>query len=223
MAVKNRVWVLLLVLALLLSLAAASLLLQPNAPDSEELLALLENTLAADSYCYEMYATVETAGGTRSYFDLSGAVSGDNAQLSGTVLGTQTALMFCDGMLYQQIGDIWYAHSMGDIQDAAALFAELLPHEAFRHSDVTSCEFVPAEGDTPAQAIINATPQGWVADYFRDPVYTMVVDKRGKQLEELRLCAVSREDENSQLDICVRFSNVGAAVQITPPEGAHAQ
>ena len=120
MAVKNRVWVLLLVLALLLSLAAASLLLQPNAPDSEELLALLENTLAADSYCYEMYATVETAGGTRSYFDLSGAVSGDNAQLSGTVLGTQTALMFCDGMLYQQIGDIWYAHSMGDIQDAAA-------------------------------------------------------------------------------------------------------
>ena len=58
---------------------------------------------------------------------------------------------------------------------------------------------------------------GWVAEYFTAVEYILLLDKRGRQLQELQLQATSRTESEALLHLRASFSDLGEEIRILPP------
>lgn len=215
-------FVLLLLVALALAFGVWGSFLRVRPPEAQEAELLLNRTLNAESYCYTLQAVVDVSGAQRSYFDLVGEKSGANAHVAGTVLNTELELYFIDGALYQRNGadTAWQAHAVADIGEAAQLFAELAPAAAFSYSTLRSYTYdgvVETAAGKRMQLTMQPEATGWVADYFADVTYTLLLDKRGKQLQQATLTATSRENSAAALTLHASFSELGEEIVLTPP------
>ena len=215
----RRVLLLLALLTLLIGLWGT--FLRTHVPDAAETERLLAETLSAKSYCYTLQAEVMVDGASRDYFTLRGEKNGDDAHVSGTVLGSSLELYWVEGMIYRRSGDEdWQVLPEAQIEHAAALFAELLPAASFayhRITDYRSDGLIETEDGEKLQLVLAPEADGWVAEYFTAVEYILLLDKRGRQLQELQLQATSRTESEALLHLRASFSDLGEEIRILPP------
>ena len=197
----KRGFLILLVVAILLSVGAARMFLQP--PDAERAEALLERTWAREEYDFALRASVEAGGAETPYFDLTGSISGDNSTVRGTVLGEEVELSYQDGVLSRTLPDGGAASRELVPGEAEALCAELLPEKAFAHQGL---EVLERRRDIRGLTLTlrPLACSGWVGNHFRDPVYTLRCDHLGRHARSLALTA-RQADNDATLTFTVDF------------------
>lgn len=191
-------------------------------PDEEDVANLLAETLSYDEFRYAMTATVTTGEGEiREYFSLEGAVSGDNAFVSGEVLGTPLELARVDSVYYQKGSDgMWRTIEESGNNAVANLFAELDPAAAFAYSGLTGFSYVGVvESDDGRVQRVTIIPEqtGWIAQYFTDVVYTLDFDRTARTLLSAQVDATLKEDTDTHLAILASFYDIGKSIDIEVP------
>ena len=209
-----------LIIAALAALCALLSFLMSRPPDAESVLDDFRQCLTSDG-SFEFSCMMETEGEQREYFVLKGERSGDDRHLKGTVLGSPLELYYADNTIfrYDELEHKWQKYAAEELQDAAALYAELEPAGTFAFSDIQEMSY---SGHTDINNRLCHTfhvlpvAEGWVAKFFTDIKYTLYVNNRGT-LDMAALSAVMKDDPDTSLTAVLLFSPENGII-ITPPE-----
>ncbi|MBR5428982.1 MAG: hypothetical protein IK116_00475 [Firmicutes bacterium] len=193
-----------LILLILLPALSFTLLRPPDAADAAR---LLEQAWERPDYGFRARATVETEGALTPFFELEGRVQGDASQVSGTVLGQPVEMRCRAGELTQLLPNGELAtHRLADLGELGRLYAELLPRSAFEFQGVAEYR-VSREGGGLELRLTPEQAQGWVGDYFSQPVYILRCGPLGRRLRGLTLTATEKVNGRARLRLEVTLDD----------------
>lgn len=207
---------------LIVLLAAGGIFFYSNSrpPDAARVQQSFAQALTADGR-FEFSCMLETDGEQREYFWFTGERCGENRHLKGRVLGSPLELYYYDGNIYRydEADGQWQTFAAEDIQQAAALYAELEPSGTFAYSELMEMNYqgrCPLNDKKVYQFQVVPVPTGWVADFFTDVGYTLYADHSG-ELQAAALKAVLKDDPDTILAAMLLFEEDNN-IEIQPPD-----
>ncbi len=215
--IKDKKYLKLFIIAAI-CLAAALLLtyIPPRAATVPD--AIASTLMAAGSY--EFSCMIEVDGDAREYFWLKGEMTTERRHIKGRVLGTDLELYYQDNNIYRydNLDQAWQGHSVVDLAEAAAFYAELEPSAAFMYEELIEIAYLGRDTESGRACYnfaVTPVPSGWIAEFFTDVKYVVAVSRWGNLLHA-EIIATLKENPNTTMRAFAVF-NEDDGIKIEAP------
>lgn len=191
-----------------------------------ELQESLRKMTTIESFRYRLQSEFVVKDRKEVISELTGEKDKENKHIKGEMVSTPVDIYFIDGMIYNydSFSNKWLVIESGSSNSEDLMISELNPLSNFRFKNVNQVEKLKFEKVDGVECLVvrcrPSVESKLLENLWKDFEYIFWLDYKQRLVRKAELTAVSKSNEQTHLEIKVKFYDFNKKIKLGPPDRA---